>query len=70
MLGFAEGRQPAPRSSPVDAPIGGEEVRNQQQATVTMSDSGKEDDGGKLARAWRHLTCGFRCYFARIFGKR
>jgi hypothetical protein len=35
-----------------------------------MSDSGKEDDGGKLARAWRHLTCGFRCYFARIFGKR
>jgi hypothetical protein len=28
MLGFAEGRQPAPRSSPVDAPNGGEEIRN------------------------------------------
>jgi hypothetical protein len=34
-----------------------------------MSHPGKDEGGGKLARAWRHLRCGLRCYFVRIFGK-
>jgi len=46
-----------------------ERVAASSRTTVIMSDPGKDEGGGKLARAWRHLMCGFRCYFVRIFGK-
>lgn len=46
-----------------------ERVAARSRTTVIMSDPGKEEGKGTLARAWRHLKCGFRCYFAKIFGK-
>jgi hypothetical protein len=46
-----------------------ERVAASSRTLVIMSDPGKEEGRGKLARAWRHLKCGFRCYFVRIFGK-
>jgi hypothetical protein len=54
---------------PLTHEVAVERVAASSRTMVMVSDPGKGEGRGKLARAWRHLKCGFRCYFVRIFGK-